>query len=173
MAKTRLFVTLTLLGALTALPAATTAPAHDLAAPAADPGAWSWPLAGHPELLRLFDPPAQRWSPGHRGLDLGAAGGEALLAPAPGIVSYAAVVVDRRVLVIDHGHGLLSSFEPVAGTPRPGTAVAAGDRVGTIDTGGHCDGHCLHWGLRLHNEYIDPMLTISDRRPSILLPLGG
>lgn len=172
MEKTRITLSLTLLGALTALLAASAVPAHGLANPAANPGAWSWPLAGTPELLRPFERPALRWSPGHRGIDLGAAAGRELLAPAPGVVSYGGMVVDRPVLVIDHGHGLLSSFEPVTGAPRPGTLVAAGDRIGTVAMGGHCDGHCLHWGLRLHGEYIDPMLTISDRRPSILLPLG-
>ncbi|MFD1847448.1 hypothetical protein [Arthrobacter flavus] len=28
---------------------------------------WGWPLTPTPIVLRHFDPPAQRWLPGHRG----------------------------------------------------------------------------------------------------------
>ena len=39
---------------------------------AADTGPWTWPLSGTPVVLRAFDPPAQRWLAGHRGVDLAA-----------------------------------------------------------------------------------------------------
>lgn len=176
MDRKRITLALTLLSTLTVLLTASTAQASILILPGtdavSDPGAWSWPVAGTPELLRPFEEPEQRWSPGHRGIDLGANGGRTVLAPAPGVISYRGVVVDRPLLVIDHGHGLVSSFEPVAAGPELGTVVETGAELGRIAAGGHCDGRCLHWGLRLDGEYIDPMLTISDRRPSILLPLG-
>ncbi|MFL4473614.1 M23 family metallopeptidase [Paeniglutamicibacter sp. MACA_103] len=138
---------------------------------AAPTGAWSWPLPPVPRVVRAFDPPAQRWLSGHRGADLEAGPGDTVSAPAGGIVSFAGTVVDRPVIVINHGSGLLSSFEPVRSTLAVGAIVSAHDEIGVVGTGAHCDARCLHWGLRLDGEYIDPLLTIIDTRPSILLPL--
>lgn len=143
-----------------------------LAGPA---GAWSWPVAGRggdpPAVLKAFDPPAHGWLAGHRGADLEAAPGDAVRAPSAGTVVFAGTVVDRPVLTIDHGNGLLSSFEPVGGTPPAGTVVAAGAAVGRVGAGGHCGDRCVHWGLRLEGVYIDPLDTVADRRPSVLLPV--
>ena len=133
---------------------------------------WSWPLNPQPDVLSPFDPPAQRWLAGHRGADLAASAGHAVLAPAGGIVSYVGMVVDRPVLVIDHGSGLKSSFEPVRTDLVPGSVVSTNDDIGMVATGAHCTNRCLHWGLRLDGQYIDPLLTIRDDRPSILLPLS-
>jgi len=138
-------------------------------------GAWLWPLGGRggrpPAVLEAFDPPARDWLAGHRGADLEAAAGDAVRAPAAGSVAFAGTVVDRPVLTIDHGNGMASSFEPVGGAPPAGTAVAAGATVGRVGAGGHCDGRCVHWGLRLEGVYIDPLDTVADRRPSVLLPI--
>ncbi|MFF5794000.1 M23 family metallopeptidase [Paeniglutamicibacter sp. NPDC012692] len=131
---------------------------------------WSWPLAPVPKVVRAFDPPAQRWLSGHRGADLGADPGAAVLAPVGGIVSFVGVVVDRPVIVIDHGAGLRSSFEPVRSSLGVGALVTTGDEIGIVGTGSHCNRLCMHWGLRLFEEYIDPLLTIRDTRPSVLLP---
>ncbi|MET0871596.1 MAG: M23 family metallopeptidase [Paeniglutamicibacter terrestris] len=138
-----------------------TAPSH----------AWQWPLPSKPRILNRFDPPAERWLSGHRGVDLEGSLGATVTAPAGGIVSYVGTIVNRPVLVINHGSGLLSSFEPVRSTLSVGAIVATGDEIGMIWTGAHCNARCLHWGLRLDGQYIDPLLTIFDTRPSILLPL--
>ena len=138
-------------------------------------GAWLWPLQGRggrpPAVLEAFDPPAHDWLAGHRGADLAAAAGDAVRAPAAGTVAFVGVVVDRPVLTINHGNGLVSSFEPVGGAPPAGTLLAAGDAVGRAEAGGHCSGRCIHWGLRLDGVYIDPLDTVADRRPSVLLPI--
>lgn len=134
-------------------------------------GPWAWPLDPVPTVLRAFDPPAQRWLSGHRGVDLAGNPGARVGAPSDGIVSFVGQIVDRPVLVIDHGSGLLTSLEPVRSTLARGAIVSTGDEVGVIGTGSHCTGRCLHWGLRLDGRYIDPLLTIHDTRPSVLLPL--
>lgn len=165
----------TLLGASLLLGISGTPPRQVPAAPQPGngTGGWSWPLAPVPPVVRTFDPPAQRWLSGHRGADLGAEPGTAVRAPAGGIVSFVGVIVDRPVLVIDHGAGLRSSFEPVRSSLGVGAIVATGDEIGMVGTGAHCDRLCLHWGLRLFEEYVDPLLTIRDMRPSILLPKQG
>lgn len=138
---------------------------------------WSWPLSPQPAVLRHFQPPPERWNAGHRGVDLSAArssgsGGAApLLSPTDGFVSFSGMVVDRSVLSIAHGDGLVSSFEPVASILKKGDRVARGDAVGTVGGPPHCPVLCVHWGVRLHGEYVDPLAYVSDRRPSVLLPL--
>ncbi len=162
-----------MIGAVVLLaPAGVPPPDADMASRRVAPaGAWSWPLPPVPRVVRGFDPPAQRWLSGHRGADLEADPGDPVRAPAGGIVSFVGTIVDRPVIVIDHGSGLLSSFEPVRSTLAVGAIVSTNDEIGMVGTGAHCDARCLHWGLRLDGEYIDPLLTIIDTRPSILLPL--
>lgn len=132
---------------------------------------WHWPLSGDVQVLREFDGPAQTWLPGHRGVDLKAAAGISVLAPQGGVVSYRGFIADRPVIVVDHGQGFKSSFEPVTSSLRVGDAVREREVIGEVASGAHCDGRCLHWGVRLNGEYIDPALLIEDLRPSILLPL--
>jgi murein DD-endopeptidase MepM/ murein hydrolase activator NlpD len=78
------------------------------------------------------------------------------------------------VLSIDHGGGLISSFEPVISSLRRGQVVRLGDVVGQFGGGrSHCaPGSCLHWGVRRNGRYIDPLLLLPERRgPAVLLPL--
>src|SRR5690606_11230516 len=74
--------------------------------------AWEWPLAGIPAVVHAFDPPAKPWLSGHRGVDLAAVQGTAVLAPAAGVVGFSGVVVNREVLSITVADGLRLSFEP-------------------------------------------------------------
>ena len=133
---------------------------------------WSWPTAGEPRILVPFDKPEQRWSSGHRGIDLSADEGDQSYAPNKGRVTFRSTVVDRPVIVIDHGSGFKTSLEPAESDLSVGTWVEAGSKIGTVSTGAHCSNRCLHWGVRLDGEYIDPALLIKDLRPSILLPLA-
>ncbi|MBD8042974.1 M23 family metallopeptidase [Arthrobacter sp. Sa2BUA2] len=173
--------------------AAADTPAAGATLPASQPvpaGPWDWPLTPEPGVIRPFDKPGQRWLAGHRGVDLAASAGDAVRSPAPGVVRFAGHVVDRPVLTIDHGDGTLSSFEPVAATVSVGETVTAGQTIGLLTPGGglatadphdrsapersqpHCPTTCLHWGVRLAGEYVDPLRFLLDRRPSVLLPLA-
>jgi murein DD-endopeptidase MepM/ murein hydrolase activator NlpD len=107
---------------------------------------------------------------GHRGVDLSASEG-AVHSPADGVVVFVGTVVDRPVLTIDHGDGLLSSFEPVSASVTKGQSVRAGQEVGRISSEPHCPSLCVHWGVREHGEYVNPLPLVSDRRPSVLLPV--
>ncbi|MBG6180655.1 murein hydrolase activator EnvC family protein [Arthrobacter sp. CAN_A1] len=149
---------------------------------AAEPS-WTWPLSPTPRVLRHFEPPAQRWLPGHRGVDLAATGTVDIRSPAQGRVVFTGWVVDRPVVTVDHGGGLISSFEPVVAGLKRGDLVQAGQPVGTLAPepqasepgvpGSHCSSTCLHWGVRRDGDYVNPLDFVLDRRPSILLPLHG
>ena len=140
----------------------------DLAAAAG--GDWLWPVDPPRVVDRPFIAPATPYSAGHRGADFRA--GASLYAPAGGTVRFAGVVVDRPVLSIDHGGGVISSYEPVVASVAKGDVVAAGQVIGTI-MGGHCRSPCVHMGVRVDGEYVSPMSFFGQIPRAILLPTRG
>lgn len=127
-------------------------------------------------LVRDFAPPSVRWGPGHRGVDLHSSGGAQVVAPRAGTVTFVGVVVDRPLVVVAHPDGLRSTLEPVSSELVAGTVVTQGEVVGTLASGAttHCaPDSCLHWGVRLDDEYIDPLSLVVAREPVVLLPLDG
>lgn len=134
---------------------------------------WVWPLEPQPEVARPFDRPGEPWLPGHRGVDLLALPGSAVHSPAQGRVGFTGLVAGRPVVVISHGGGLRSTFEPVTAVLPAGTLVEAGDAVGRLaPTPGHCvPATCLHWGVLRGETYLDPLALIGRQRVR-LLPLG-
>ncbi len=130
---------------------------------------WVWPVPSV-RIVRGYLAPAHAYGAGHRGLDLAAASGEQVRAPAGGAVAFVGTVVDRGVVTIDHGGGLVTTLEPVVDAPPPGTQVAAGDAVGLVDSGGHAAPGTVHFGVRLHGEYINPMLLLGGVPRAVLLP---
>ena len=123
------------------------------------------------ELVRGFEPPAERWGAGHRGVDLAAAIGQPVLAPGPGSVTFVGSVAGRGVVTIAHPDGLRSSLEPVDASVEVGDSVAAGQEVGEIESArGHCaPTACVHWGVRDGETYVNPLRLLRSG-PSVLLP---
>lgn len=124
---------------------------------------WRWPLGPPaPEVVRPFSAPATPWGPGHRGVDLAAASGQPVLAPATGRVSYAGRVAGRGVVAIVHGV-LRTTYLPVRPSVEKGRGVRAGARIGTVEPSAHCAGPCLHWGLLRGRTYLDPLTLVRPR----------
>jgi len=141
---------------------------------AAVPPRWAWPTPAPHALVRQYLAPATPYGPGHRGIDIAAAassmGAVEIRAPADGVVHFAGVVVDRPVLSIAHVGGLLSSYEPLTTTLAAGDAVSRGQVIGTLEPG-HCSQQlCLHFGVRLDGEYVNPLLLLGGLPRSVLLP---
>ncbi|MFK5634781.1 MULTISPECIES: M23 family metallopeptidase [unclassified Ornithinimicrobium] len=132
--------------------------------PAADPDdravvtLWGWPLAGTPDVAHGFDPPAQRWLPGHRGIDLVGVAGENVLAVDAGVVTYSGQIAGVGIVSVTHPSGLRSTYQPVADRLPRAARVGRGERLGSLDVGGHCVlADCLHLGaVRGHDRYVDP-----------------
>ncbi len=131
--------------------------------------AWAWPVGPGHSIVRGFVAPLTEYGAGHRGIDIAAPAGATVTAPDDGIVFFAAVVVDRPVLSIQHAGGLVSSYEPVESTLTAGDVVHRGDPVGTL-LAGHCDQPCLHFGVRLHGDYVSPLNYLGGVVRPILLP---
>jgi murein DD-endopeptidase MepM/ murein hydrolase activator NlpD len=137
-------------------------------------GGWGWPLAGRPRVTRAFDPPANPYGPGHRGVDLGGAPGEPVLAAGAGVVVFAGMLAGRGVVSVDHPGGLRTTYEPLAVAVRAGAAVDRGAVLGRLAAGhpGCSAPACLHWGLRRGPAYLDPLSLLRPRAVR-LLPLTG
>jgi murein DD-endopeptidase MepM/ murein hydrolase activator NlpD len=131
---------------------------------------WRWPVPPPVRVLAPFRAPPTPYSPGHRGIDLAAEPGATILAPADGVVSFAGPVAGRGVVSIDHGGGVVSAIEPVDALVAVGTSVRAGDTIGTVSSGGHCDTGCVHFGVRVHGEYVSPFLFLGGMPRAVLLP---
>lgn len=132
---------------------------------------WSWPVPAPRVVLRPFIAPDTAYSAGHRGIDLATHTGAAVFAPADGVVHFSGVVVNRPVLSIEHAGALLSSFEPVVSMLHAGTVVHRGDPVGTVAANsGHCTASCLHFGVRLHGQYLSPLNYLGGIPRPVLLP---
>lgn len=137
---------------------------------AAPDGAPDWRLpAEGANVVAPFEAPAHDYGAGHRGIDIGPVAGP-VVAPAAGVVAFAGTVVDRGVVTIDHGGGWVTSVEPIAPSVAVGDAVAAGDPIGTVSTGGHAPAGALHVGVRLEGEYVNPLLLLGRVPRAILLP---
>ncbi|HEY0249037.1 MAG TPA: peptidoglycan DD-metalloendopeptidase family protein [Gryllotalpicola sp.] len=132
---------------------------------------WSWPISPPGAILRPFEAPAGPYAAGHRGIDIAAGPGEAVLAPAAGTVTFTGVVVDRPVVTIRLDDDVLVSLEPVTGELPLGGHAAAGQRLGAVAHGGHCDARCVHLGVRVAGEYVNPLLFLAGVPPAVLLPL--
>ena len=130
---------------------------------------WTWPLAGA-RVEAPFEAPAHRYGPGHRGMDLSGAATSAVIAPADGVVAFAGSVAGRPLLTIDHGMGLVTTFEPVIPGVVAGRSVVRGEQVGTLAAGGHARPGTLHVGVRRDGEYINPMLLFGSVPRAVLLP---
>lgn len=116
-------------------------------------------------VLRPFDPPDDRYGPGHRGVDLAAAPRTVVRASLPGVVSFSGQVARRGWVTVDHGGGLVTTYGVLAPIDvRRGQRVAAGDPVGRLAPGAaHLD-----WGARLDDDYLDPLRLFASWRPHLV-----
>lgn len=149
-----------------------------LAAPAQSPGSTdsTGSAAGQavaplspPRLVAAFDPPADAYGAGHRGVDLAGSPGELVRSALAGTVTTAGWIGGMPVVVVTHGD-LRTTYQPVVATVGVGAAVAAGDALGElVPASSHCaPDACLHWGLKRGEEYLDPMSLLGPQRVRLL-----
>ena len=150
------------------------APAEDAPLRAAAPEyleQWLWPAPAPIRVVSPFRAPPTPYTSGHRGIDVVVEQGAVIVAPAAGVVSFAGRVVDRGVVAIDHGDGVVSAIEPVDTLVAVGTIVVAGDPIGVAASGGHCAAACAHFGVRVDGEYVSPFLFLGGLPRAVLLPM--
>lgn len=124
-------------------------------------GGWPWPVVG--PVLRGFEQPAGPYGAGHRGIDIAAAVGTPVLAPAAGVVTFAGKVAGQLYVTVDHGGGLATTYSWLsAALVRKNDTVAQGTVLGLTGAGhpGSTTPH-LHFGVKLNGVYVDPFLVLS------------
>jgi murein DD-endopeptidase MepM/ murein hydrolase activator NlpD len=94
----------------------------------------------------------------HSGVDISAAVGSSVIAPADGLVTFADFQGGYgREVVVDHGHGIttryghLSSFAVAAGQ-----YLHRGDTIGYVGLSGRSTGPHLHYEVRIHETPVNP-----------------
>ena len=107
------------------------------------------------EVRAYNDGPFNSW---HNGLDIGAAEGAAIVAPAPGRVVYAGrLPIKGNYTVIDHGLGILTCyFHQSQILVTVGQIVQPGDLIGRVGTTGLSTGAHLHWEVRVQGIPVSP-----------------
>ena len=167
------FAAASVLAGLAASPAPAVAAARNAstfaAGAIAETGRWEWPVTGF-RLVAPYVQPADRYSAGHRGLDLEPVDPGDVRAPAAGFVAFAGTVADRPLVTIDHGDGLVTTLEPVAARVEVWAAVAQGEVVGDLAFGGHTPAGAVHFGVRYEGEYINPLVLLGGVPRAVLLP---
>lgn len=119
------------------------------------PNPSDWPITPV-RIVRGYDPPAEDWLAGHRGIDLRSMADQQVRAPFDGVVRFAGTVADRGVISLSRSDGLTVTIEPVEALVDTGTAVVRGEVVAVVGQGGHCSTKCIHIGVVVAGEYRSP-----------------
>jgi len=103
----------------------------------------------------------------HSGMDIAAATGTPVVAPAAGLVTFtdAELYLTGGTIVLDHGHGVSSTFLHLSRIDvNVGDRIAQGQTIGAVGASGRTTGPHLHWGMNWFDVRVDPQLVLEPRR---------
>lgn len=132
---------------------------------------WAEPAPNF-NITAPFIAPISPMGSGHRGIDFQPGAGTMVTAPTSGLITFAAVMVNRSILTIRSESGLLISFEQLCTDLGAGETVRRGQALGVFcntheDFEQHCD-ECIHLSVRSNFGYLNPELFLGTLRPSEL-----
>ena len=102
----------------------------------------------------------------HSGMDIAAATGTPVKAPADGVVTFAdpGLYLTGGTVVLDHGHGISSNFLHLSRIDvKVGDVVKQGDVIAAVGATGRATGPHLHWGMNWFDTRIDPLLVLERK----------
>jgi murein DD-endopeptidase MepM/ murein hydrolase activator NlpD len=100
----------------------------------------------------------------HYGLDLAAASGSPVYAPADGVITYASFDESfGKLVTIDHGYGVMTRFGHNSQIfVHVGQRVSRWDIISAVGSTGRSTGPHLHYEVRINNVPVDPNNYILD-----------
>ncbi len=104
---------------------------------------------------------------GHSGMDIAAANGTLVKAPAAGVVTFANpdLYLTGGTLLLDHGFGISSNFLHLSRIDvKVGDRIEQGQVIGAVGATGRATGPHLHWGMNWFDVRIDPLLVLERGR---------
>ena len=129
---------------------------------------FAWPLQGRISG-RFGHQRVYNGKPGspHSGMDIAAATGTPVQAPAAGVVTFADpdLYLTGGTVLLDHGFGISSNFLHLSRIDvQVGQRVEQGQAIGAVGATGRATGPHLHWGMNWFDVRIDPLLVL-ERQP--------
>jgi len=143
-------------------------PLHGTTTPETPKTLWAPPLGSPLRISTPYDLSNGPYQAGHRGVDLPATPESPVISPTGGTVTFVGTVADRPVVSVRVDGHTIFSLEPVTSEARVGDPVARGAILGRVASGGHCGSRCLHLGVRVDDQYVNPMRFLRAR--PVLLP---
>lgn len=94
----------------------------------------------------------------HSGVDISAAVGSTVIAPADGTVIFADFLGGYgRAVVVDHGHGISTRYGHLASfSVAAGQFIHRGDTIGHVGLSGRSTGPHLHYEVRINDTPVNP-----------------